>query len=537
MNFSYSGLVVSLGLVALIGGCGGNSPSSDSPELEVAKKVTTELTVVDSYIMFATVFDANSTKIAITDEHGKVEITKKFTYPLYTAGGVFDVNGNAQVDEDDYLVPKGIQFSTNIGNVISPVTTFITLGADSEKLAQLLGVSEAELLGDAIEMNNTELAKAYQMLYAVMIFGASEHVIEAINTTNQKLVEASSDGLATLIVSTNLDNAELIDFVNSVSNIHFETQAKDIEEKISVGKAAISGADSPSEGYIPGPCNDIVYIDMSECSQAVSPSVFPAVSKRGVLPPIDGIDACYDYQHVECCTMFPELCSSYSSSSSMSSSSVPQDKPCFLPGEDCSASSSSAVVTPCVPGMGCGSTSNTGECPTGTYLNDFDQCIFYTASSSSSTHVCLSGTEWNGQYCESIRGSSSTSAYSSSSSGGETLPPCFPDGYCTSASSTGGCSSGTYFDDFGLCIAYTSSSAPSSSAPISSSSSPSQVIFCRPGEECSSSSTYDCPLGTEWNGQYCESIGGSSSTSSAAMSSTGYSSSPSGGETPPPSFN
>ena len=180
--------IATIALAGLITGCGSSSSSSSSnsnnnttsnnqtPTTQNQKSVK----AVDGYIIGANVCDTKGVCSA-TDTNGTA--TAKFANTALTAtGGYIDVNGNNKIDDNDIKLPDTFTLRTPAGeSVISPITDLIANGADPKKLAEVLGVNEADLYKDPIATNNVDLAKAIQIVYALKTENKESVLVEKIN--------------------------------------------------------------------------------------------------------------------------------------------------------------------------------------------------------------------------------------------------------------------------------------------------------------------------------------------------------------------
>lgn len=177
-------IVLSIAAIALAGfvtGCGSSSSSSNSKTNTAPATPTKSVKVVDGYVIGAHVCDANNV-CATTDNNGTATAAFANTTLTSTAGYI-DVDGNGEFNSSvDITLPDTFTLKTTAGkNVISPITDLIANGANPAKLAEVLGVSEAELYEDPVATNNIDLAKAVQIVYAVKVDNKEADFVSKIN--------------------------------------------------------------------------------------------------------------------------------------------------------------------------------------------------------------------------------------------------------------------------------------------------------------------------------------------------------------------
>lgn len=123
---------------------------------------TTTITVVDGYIKNAILKDKKGIVATYDGTGGEYVFQVSPKYPLTLSGGVYE-DTNAAFD---------INMTCGSGKVLSPITTFLDGNSTLvEKLANL-GLSGnptafSDFAVDFIKMNNSDLAKLAQLLYAV----------------------------------------------------------------------------------------------------------------------------------------------------------------------------------------------------------------------------------------------------------------------------------------------------------------------------------------------------------------------------------
>jgi hypothetical protein len=186
--------IAALTVAGLITGCGSsgggssnntnnnatNNTNNNATNNNANQPAQKSVKVVDGYVIGANVCDANNI-CKTTEANGTA--TAAFSNTVLTAtGGYIDVNGNNQLDTNDINLPNTFSLKTPAGvNVISPITDLIANGANPAKLAQVLGVSEADLYADPIATNNITLAKAIQIVYALKVENKETDFIKKIN--------------------------------------------------------------------------------------------------------------------------------------------------------------------------------------------------------------------------------------------------------------------------------------------------------------------------------------------------------------------
>ena len=182
-----SKLALSLATIALLSftGCGSSGSSSSS---STETKTKSNVTVVDGYVTGAKVCDANNV-CANTNGNGVATAAFDLTKPLTSKGGFIDLNGNGTQDNDEVSAPD-MQVPAG-KTTISPLTDLVAKGADSAKLAQILGVSESDIFADPYASNNVDLAKAIQIVYALNQAGVSSKLVKTVN--NYTAPEVNTD--------------------------------------------------------------------------------------------------------------------------------------------------------------------------------------------------------------------------------------------------------------------------------------------------------------------------------------------------------
>jgi len=186
--------VIAISLTGMLVGCGSSSSSDDSATTSNTSNLpASTVKVVDGYVIGANVCDANNV-CATTDGSGAATASYDLNTTLTSTAGYIDVNNNQQIDDSDIQLPDTFTLKTPAGaTVITPITDLIANGADKTKLAQILGVSEEDLLTDPIATNNVALAKAIQIVYAVKIDGKEADFINQINSyTPESATEANT---------------------------------------------------------------------------------------------------------------------------------------------------------------------------------------------------------------------------------------------------------------------------------------------------------------------------------------------------------
>ena len=171
-------------LCALLAGCGSSSNSSSANNTPTNS--LSEITVIDSYVIGATVCDSDGV-CAKTDENGVAKARFNRSGALTSTGGFIDANLNHIVDANEVKAPTMSDINAS-SSVITPITDLLAHGADKNKLATLLEIPVADLYTNPIKNNNIVLAKAMQISSVLISSNSSRTtLIDKINTyTPQK---------------------------------------------------------------------------------------------------------------------------------------------------------------------------------------------------------------------------------------------------------------------------------------------------------------------------------------------------------------
>ncbi len=189
--------ILSIALISpFIIGCGSGGSSTAT-----TTSSSTTVTAVDGYIIDATIKDATG-KVATDIGGGKYKFTDKPAYPLTLIGGKYAATNK----------PFDINLSTESGEVISPITTFL---AEDTALAQKLisanlgATSIEDLSSDYIEKNNLNLAKLSELLYVILkdttLTTSFKNTLNGANPT-------SLDDIFTL-AETDINSTASMDFI------------------------------------------------------------------------------------------------------------------------------------------------------------------------------------------------------------------------------------------------------------------------------------------------------------------------------------
>ncbi len=168
--FKLATILATVMMLMLLGCDGGKDGGEDGGDGNSEYNVT----VVDGYIKKATVKDANDNS-AFDNGDGTYSFVKTPAYPISSTGGETIETGDAFIGDLIVGSADADMYATS-GNVISPVTTLLTTITENKatstldsglsvKLAELLGITEADLLTDFISSGNLELAKTAQVLH------------------------------------------------------------------------------------------------------------------------------------------------------------------------------------------------------------------------------------------------------------------------------------------------------------------------------------------------------------------------------------
>jgi len=359
-KFSIAAAMISITASVFLTACGGGS-SSDTTNNDTATASSSStagepITVVDSYIVNAVVKDNNGKVIGYTDKSGKIYTTvENLAYPLHASGGFIDVNQNGEFDSEDMQVPLDVEFVTDKGDVISPLTTLIANGVDAKKLAELAGVGDPELFySDPIADNNITLEKANQIAYALIASESVDNFIYNLNISNNSDLPTFSytdaavaetgtlEAFANVAVTATSSKPDAQSFINQVVSL-------DVQSADEIESALI-----PVKGSVVAPVVESV---ASSSSSSLSSEV--AVAESSVSSEVSSAQSSMssEVSSVESSvSSIVSSSSSYSSSASSelpnfsdftnpsaSSSSVPSDLPNF--GSAYTSESSSSSIT------------------------------------------------------------------------------------------------------------------------------------------------------------------------------------------------
>ena len=209
------------------GGGGGGSSSKDNPN----NISTTTVTVLDGYIIGATVKDATN-KIAVESVNGQYVFTGDIIYPVTSTGGMIDVDGDGIGDKI-----FDINMSAQNGTVISPLTV-------SDVNLSNLGISISDKSSDYLSDNNVEVAKMAQVIY---FFEKEGKLNELQALVNNGTFTNANDLAAYLGVASTLSSDSKSAF--TVLGSSNETNASNIESSIITFKklADVSSNSSSSD--------------------------------------------------------------------------------------------------------------------------------------------------------------------------------------------------------------------------------------------------------------------------------------------------
>ena len=271
-NFAIKTAAISFAASILLTACGGGGEATQNPSNnQQSSSNEKSITVVDGYIRDATVLKSIGTVLGKTDKNGKVKIQKdNIDYPLIAKGGWIDVNNNNQFDDGiDFKIPNDINFSTDSGYVINPITTLIANGVNASKLAQLIGVKDSNIFyKDPIAEENVTLEKINQIAYAVI---SSKSINQFKNNLEYSLAQSdlpnfggatsiekgTFDSLVEVAKTSTKNNLEAQTFIENVAYLNvnrpqeIESQTvdlkKDITSEVSNEANTISHPASPNE--------------------------------------------------------------------------------------------------------------------------------------------------------------------------------------------------------------------------------------------------------------------------------------------------
>jgi len=362
-KFSITAAMISIAASVLLTACGGGS-SSDTTSNDTATASSSSvagepITVVDSYIVNATVKDNNGNVIGYTDVSGKVYTTvENIAYPLHATGGFIDINQNGEFDSDDMQVPLDVEFVTDKGDVISPLTTLIASGVDAQKLADLAGVDDPELFyNDPIADDNITLEKANQIAYAIVASDSVDNFIYNLNISNNSDLPTFSytettptetgtlEAFASVAISATSTSPETQSFINQVVSLDVK-KADEIESalvgvKESVVAPVVESVVSSSSPVVVDPVTETTEGVVESSVSSVESSMSSEVSS--VESSVSSVVSSSSSYSSSVSSELPNF-SDFSDPSS-SSSSIPSDLPNFNDAYTTSESSSSITVS------------------------------------------------------------------------------------------------------------------------------------------------------------------------------------------------
>jgi len=298
-KFSIAATMVLVATSALFTACGGSSSSSnDDTTSSVASK---SITVVDSYVVNATVKDNNGNVIGYTDGSGKVYTTvENIAYPLYASGGFIDVNQNGKFDNDDMQIPSTVEFITNKGDVISPLTTLIASGVNAQRLATLIGVDDPELFySDPIANDDITLEKANQIAYAIIATKSVNGLIYNLNVSNNSDLPMFSytdvapvetgtlEAFANVAIATTFASAGAQSFINQVVSLDVQSVDEIESALVSVKKTVVAPVvESVASLSSPADADSVVEIieDINETSAPSTEEPFVSSTEESSIP-------------------------------------------------------------------------------------------------------------------------------------------------------------------------------------------------------------------------------------------------------------
>ena len=161
----------------MFSGCG----SSDDTTTTTTTTPTVQerdVTVVDAYVIGATVTDGQVS--SFSNGNGVATAAFDANSIITSTGGTIDTNANGIADANE---PEALPMATPAGkDVLSPLTDLVVKGVAEDKLAEVLGVNAADIYTDPIATNNVELAKAMQVVVAVVAGGKTDEFVQSVNT-------------------------------------------------------------------------------------------------------------------------------------------------------------------------------------------------------------------------------------------------------------------------------------------------------------------------------------------------------------------
>jgi len=191
INLSAYASTLLVSSVLLFSGCGSSSSSHNNSTAPAGTDTTNpagtdttaptsrNITVVDGYIVGATLTQECSNANATTGANGIATAEFNASCGITATGGFIDLNQNGLKDADEVAAPTMKTVAAK--DIISPLTDLIAQGANEDKLAAALGVTKADLYTDPIATNNTTVAKAFQIAYAVEVGGKTTEFISKVN--------------------------------------------------------------------------------------------------------------------------------------------------------------------------------------------------------------------------------------------------------------------------------------------------------------------------------------------------------------------
>lgn len=227
MTKFYKNFFISSALALAIVGCGGGS-SSSSDSSGGTTSTTYDVTVVDGYLLGATVTDAN----------GNVATEKAGSKGVYTFS----------VQPTNYIIVKGGTFDSGLANniemrvdadtkVVSPLTSFAyENSAKGTILAQALGVDSLDV--DFIASSNINLAKMAQIVYVLAANELDDEFATSLSSENTNLSSLVTS--ATNVAKGDSDETDIVTFVRTVGNLPQQTDISTLETTVqSIKKEAV----------------------------------------------------------------------------------------------------------------------------------------------------------------------------------------------------------------------------------------------------------------------------------------------------------
>ncbi len=247
-------IVASSAIIAtLFSGCGSdgssvNSGSVSSSSQSSTNSKSTVVTAIDGYVLEANVKDSAG-KVAqyIPNSKGEYKFDGEPTYPIVLTGGKLDSNSNGIVDSGE--IDFGISMQANKGVIISPISTIISKGANEEKLANLLNVSTEYLYTNPMVNEDINLAKAYQILYAIIISEATSDIVTLINSDTTAQADGNNSDVIKFIQTIQPSTKDtLYTYIDSVKSAQVAS-ITDLEELLKNEKTNLAGVTYSSSSY------------------------------------------------------------------------------------------------------------------------------------------------------------------------------------------------------------------------------------------------------------------------------------------------